>query len=106
MQAHYGQCLYVGRELRELAQGTHFEIEHAGIRRFERAASQMASLHARNLETWKDDAFARENFDLAELSELQRELSEIAKGRLAAAPVALGLGEVALRLRPEARLAC
>jgi SAM-dependent methyltransferase len=99
MQAHYGQQLYIGRELGLLAAEGPFEVEHAGVRRFQRSASQMAALHAQNLETWRDDAFAREAFDSAELTDLGEALGALASGDEAAPPVELGLGELALRLR-------
>lgn len=97
MQAHYGQRLYIGGELRQLAEGTPFIVEHSGVRRFERSASQMAALHAQNLATWKNDAFAREAFSTAEIVELERTLSAIVAGVEPSAPVRVGLGELALR---------
>lgn len=97
MQAHYGQRLYVGRELRQLAEAAPFEVVHSGVQRFERTAAQMASLHAQNLATWKNDAFASRAFDAAELAALAARLSAIASGAEPAAPVSLELGELALQ---------
>lgn len=96
LQAHYGQVLYIGQELAALAEGAPFRVVHSGVRRFERPAAQMAALHAQNIATWRQDAFARSAFDAGELAQLQARLSAIARGEERAAPVQLGLGELVL----------
>jgi hypothetical protein len=97
LQAHYGQRLYIGLELEQLASSSSLRVEHFELRRFERPARHMAELHVRNLETWRDDAFARQSFDAAELDEVARTLEAIASGAEPAEPVCLGLGELAMR---------
>ena len=97
MQSHYGQRLHIGRELAELAHDAPFDVVAGGIRRFERAASAMATLHAQNIATWKTDAFAQRHFDPVELAELERRLTDIANGAEPAGDVRVGLGELVLR---------
>lgn len=97
LQAHYGQVLYIGQELPRLAEGAPFEVVHFTIRRFERMAATMAELHVQNLRTWRKDPFASRAFDAAELDELETQLAALAEGRISAAPVELGLGELVLR---------
>lgn len=96
LQAHYGQTLYIGRELERFVIGVPFTVAHSGVRRFERPASTMARLHLQNLVTWRADPFAQRVFDLAELDELERRLSAVAEEVERAAPVSLGLGELVL----------
>lgn len=99
LQAHYGQRLYIGLELEQLASSSPLRVEHFEVRRFERPAHCMAELHLRNLETWRDDAFARQSFDAVELDQVARALDAIASGAEPAEPVRLGLGELVLRPR-------
>jgi trans-aconitate 2-methyltransferase len=97
LQAHYGQKLFIGLELEQLAQGSPFGVEHFVVQRFERSAASMAELHALNLATWRTDPFALEAFEPAELDDLAQSLWAIARGTEPAEPVRLGLGELALR---------
>ncbi|RYZ08380.1 MAG: class I SAM-dependent methyltransferase [Myxococcales bacterium] len=96
LQAHYGQTLYIGRELQRFAAGAPFSVVHAGIRRFERSAAVMAQLHLQNLMTWRADPFAQRVFDAAELNDLEQALRAVAEGEDRAQPVSLGLGELVL----------
>lgn len=96
LQAHYGQKLYIGRELERLAAGTAFRVQHFAVQRFERPAPSMAEIHLPNLRTWRRDPYARAHFDPAELDRLEHELAAIAVGKEPALPVRLGLGELAL----------
>jgi hypothetical protein len=59
----------------------------------------MSRLHLLNLQTWSSDPFARDNYGVAQLSELAEELQGVASGAVAASPVALGMGQVVLRKR-------
>lgn len=97
LQRHYGQALYIGRHLAELARGTAFVVEHYADRRFEQPATVMAELHALNIGTWKDDAVARTVFDRAELDALEQSLFEIAAQGDAAGTMEVGVGELVLR---------
>jgi hypothetical protein len=50
-------------------------------------AAAMAELHVVNLRVWRNDPFARDNFDAGELDALDAALSALATGRDAAPPV-------------------
>ncbi|HEX3776530.1 MAG TPA: class I SAM-dependent methyltransferase [Polyangiaceae bacterium] len=99
MQAHYGQRMYVGKELAAIAREAAplWTIERAEIAVSELPATNMAELHAMNLRTWSNDAFARANYDPEELAELERTLARIAIGEISTGPVVLGMGQVVLR---------
>jgi trans-aconitate 2-methyltransferase len=99
MQAHYGQRMYIGRELEALCASPDWVVESADIAPFALPARAMARLHLLNLQTWSSDAFARDNYGVAQLSDLAEELKGVASGAVAASPVALGMGQVVLRKR-------
>jgi len=99
MQAHYGQRMYIGRELAALAGGLlpDWAVERAQIASSALPARDMARLHLLNLRTWSSDPFARAHYDQRELAELDATLQAIAAGEMAASPVSLGMGQVVLR---------
>jgi ubiquinone/menaquinone biosynthesis C-methylase UbiE len=97
MQAHYGQRMYIGRELEALARSPGWRVECAEVAQSLLPAVDMAELHLLNLQTWGSDAFARENYGEELISELSAELREVASGATAAPPVSLGMGQVVLR---------
>lgn len=98
LQAEYRQSLYIGRELARYAEGAPFIVEHFGQRMFELPAHVMATLHALNLPTWKNDPVARQKFDAKELADVEQGLLRIAQRAELCAPVRLGLGELVLRV--------
>jgi len=100
LQAEYEQSLYIGRQLARHAEGTPFIVEHFGQRLFELPAHVMATLHALNLPTWKNDPVARRLFDAKELADVEQGLLRIAQRAELCAPVRLGLGELVLRATP------
>jgi trans-aconitate 2-methyltransferase len=99
MQAHYGQRMYVGRELGALAHGVapEWEVELSEVTVSELPATDMARLHLLNLRTWSSDPFARATYDQNELAELAAVLASIATGECSASPVSLGMGQAVLR---------
>jgi SAM-dependent methyltransferase len=99
MQAHYGQRMYMGRELSALAQqaAPEWAVEACQIVPSLLPATDMARLHFLNLQTWSQDPFVRENYDAGELVELGACLDRIASGTLDASPISLGMGQVVLR---------
>jgi trans-aconitate 2-methyltransferase len=99
MQAHYGQRMYIGRELEALCASPDWSVESADIAQFALPAKDMARLHLLNLQTWSSDAFARQNYGAEQLAELAEQLQLVASGLTDAAPVALGMGQVVLRKR-------
>ncbi|MEI9937451.1 MAG: hypothetical protein WDO69_09525 [Pseudomonadota bacterium] len=99
MQAHYGQRMYIGRELEALSGSPEWLVEAARIAESPLPAADMARLHFFNLRTWSNDAFAQANYVASDLARLGSELERIANGELAAPPVSLGMGQVVLRRR-------
>ena len=99
MQAHYGQRMYIGRELSALTTLPEWSQESSEIAVVSLPAADMARLHSLNLSTWSSDAFAQANYDQAELSALAVELAQIASGEVSAPAVSCGMGQVVLRRR-------
>jgi ubiquinone/menaquinone biosynthesis C-methylase UbiE len=97
MQQHYGQRMYIGRELAALAECPEWSLVSAEIPVFPLPAADMARLHFLNVGTWSKDPFARDNYREAELSELAAELERIATGEVSAPPVSCAMGQVVLR---------
>jgi trans-aconitate 2-methyltransferase len=99
MQAHYGQRMYIGRELGALALASapEWTVERSEVVVSPLPAVDMARLHLLNLRTWSRDPFAQANYESSELAELEASLAQIASGVLEAPPVSLGMGQVVLR---------
>jgi trans-aconitate 2-methyltransferase len=98
MLRHYGQDMFVGSDLERLAQGTPWRVE-----RFERIsvlldARAMATLHAMNVRTWSQDAFAASTFDARAMGAVTEDLDAIAAGEREVSPVTCVLGQAVLRL--------
>ncbi len=101
MQAHYGQKLHIGRELERLAMHDAYRLVDFRVTELCLPAARMAELHRMNLETWRNDPFARSKFDVSELDRLALGLAEIASGQREAS-VALALGELIVERRVDA----
>ncbi|MEP7053347.1 MAG: class I SAM-dependent methyltransferase [Pseudomonadota bacterium] len=99
MQAHYGQRMYIGRELEALCTSPDWIVQSATIAESPLPAERMARLHFMNLQTWSNDPFARDNYAAEELAELARELELIATGAVSAPAVSLSMGQIVLRKR-------
>ena len=97
LQAHYGQRLYIGRDLDAICRRAGWAIEHSSIAALELRAGKMARLHALNLHTWGEDPFAKAHFVAQELEELGRELDSIASGEKRAPPAHCGMKQLVLR---------
>jgi len=97
MQAHYGQRMYIGRELEPVTRCAEWSQQSAEIAVAPLPAADMARLHSLNLSTWSSDPFALANYDREELAALGAELARIASGEVSAAPVSCGIGQVVLR---------
>jgi trans-aconitate methyltransferase len=96
LQAHYGQSLYIGRDLSRYAVGAPYRVVHSTVQYFEQPAPTMAKIHLQNLRTWRTDPFAEHSFDRSELDGLEQGLDAIAEGASVAQAVAIGLGELVL----------
>ena len=99
LQAHYGQKLYIGAHLDDSILAAGWEIEWSTVVEIEQPARVMAELHAMNLMTWRQDAFALQAFDGMELDELAEVLGRIGEGCEAAGPVRNGARQVVARRR-------
>jgi trans-aconitate 2-methyltransferase len=99
MQAHYGQRMYIGRELSALTTCAEWSQQSAEIAVAPLPAADMARLHSLNLSTWSSAPFAQANYDRAQLSALGAELSQIASSEVAAPAVSCGIAQVVLRRR-------
>jgi trans-aconitate 2-methyltransferase len=77
MQAHYGQSLYVGRELSALAEASGWRVRATRETVNLVAVPVMARLHAMNLETWRRDPFVAERHPREELDQLADELDRL-----------------------------
>ncbi len=99
MQAHYGQRMYIGRELSALTTCAEWSQESAEIAVAPLPAADMARLHSLNLRTWSSDPFAQANYEREQLSALGAELEQIAAGEVNAPAVSCGIGQVVLRRR-------
>lgn len=97
MQAHYGQRMYIGRELPTLCASASWLVVKSEVVVAPLPALHMARLHAMNLRTWSTDSFAQANYAASDLAELGGELDRIASGELSAPPVSCGIGQLVLR---------
>jgi SAM-dependent methyltransferase len=87
LQAHHGQALYIGAMLDGTLARTPWRVVDSRALRLEKPAAAMAELHVANLRTWRNDPFARGQFDPRELDELDSALDALATGRDLAPPV-------------------
>jgi len=99
LQAHHGQDMNVGARLAPLAIEAGYEVEHAALVPVVLEARPMARIHAMNVRTWREDAFARRAFDPRELDAITAELDAVAEGARAAPPVTCVMGRLVARVR-------
>jgi trans-aconitate 2-methyltransferase len=98
MHAHYGQNMFVGERLPELARPTPWTIEHFVRTRIDLDARVMARLHFINVGTWRHDPFAASAFEAAEIDAMARALEAVAAGERDAPDVACTMGQMVLRV--------
>jgi hypothetical protein len=97
LQRHYGQLLEIGSRLGGLAAGLDAEVRHSAEREVCPEAASMARLHELNLRTWRQDPYAAEHFDPAELDEVAAGLGRVVRGEDPGATVEQGMGELVLQ---------
>lgn len=97
MQAHYGQRMYIGRELETFGASPEWSVERADTLVSPLACASMARLHLLNLETWSSDPFAKAHYPARELSAIGEGLRRIATGEDETSPVSCGMGQLVLR---------
>jgi|CZKU01.1.fsa_nt_gi trans-aconitate 2-methyltransferase len=98
MHAHYGQNMFIGERLPELAGETSWTLERFARTRIELDARVMARLHAINVGTWRRDPFAASAFDAAEIDAMASALEAVAAGDRSAPHVTCVMGQMVLRL--------
>ncbi|HEY5147512.1 MAG TPA: class I SAM-dependent methyltransferase [Polyangiaceae bacterium] len=98
MHAHYGQNMFVGERLPELAGATPWAIEHFARTRIGLDARVMARLHSINVGTWRHDPFAASAFDGGEIDAMVRALEAVAAGERDAPDVTCTMGQMVLRV--------
>lgn len=87
LQQHYGQALYVGGLLEALVTQSGWNIIESQRVMLEKPGRKMVELHLSNLRAWRDNEYAKQAFDPAEIDELDRSLAEIASGKKTAGVV-------------------
>ncbi len=98
MHAHYGQDMFVGERLPEIAAGTRWAVVRFERTRIDLDGRVMAQLHALNVRTWRSDPFATSAFDAAEIDAMARALDDVAGGVRSAPRVTCTMGQALLRL--------
>jgi trans-aconitate 2-methyltransferase len=98
LHSHYGQNMFVGERLPQLAAGTSWRVERCERTRIVLEARIMARLHAMNVRSWRTDPFAIAAFRAAELDAMTAELDDVADGRRAAPEVTCLMGQIVLSL--------
>ena len=95
MQAAYGQRLRIGTTL-SIPARSGWKVELDLLAPLSLPAARMARLHALNIETWRNDAYARARFDVEELDALAVRLWGIARGEEAAPGVKVVMRQMIL----------
>ena len=97
MHAHYGQDMFVGERLPEIAAGTRWTMDRFERTRIDLDGRVMAQLHALNVRTWRSDPFAISAFDVADIDAMARALDDVASGARSAPQVTCVMGQAVLR---------
>ena len=98
LQSHYGQNMFVGERLAELAAGTPWRVASYERARFVLDGRIMARLHAMNVRSWRTDPFAIAAFNATELDAMTADLDDVAEGRRAGPEVTCLMGQIVLSL--------
>jgi trans-aconitate 2-methyltransferase len=97
MQAHYGQSLYVGRELAALGNAAGWRVRRARETVNLIPVPVMARLHAMNLDTWRRDPFVAGRHGRDEIDLLAGELAALSSADVSGTVESV-LGEVVLEM--------
>jgi SAM-dependent methyltransferase len=97
MQRHHGQALHVGAVLDARLAGSGWHVMESQCLPLEKAAVDMAGLHLANLRTWRDEEYARQAFDPAEITALEAALERLASGREDGGVVVNGARQIVAR---------
>lgn len=98
LQRRHGQSLHIGRDLEHLVDQGEYRIADLAHTPLEVGASDMARLHAMNIQTWRHDA-AASDFDPAEVDRLHHALETLASDGGSSAYVTYRMGEMVLKPR-------
>jgi trans-aconitate 2-methyltransferase len=94
LQRHHGQDLNVGARLGQLTAGSRLRVVHDAVQVFWPPVQAMARLHALNIQTWRQEPYARATFDAAELDDLGERLTQLAVSAPPDAAIEHTLGEL------------
>jgi ubiquinone/menaquinone biosynthesis C-methylase UbiE len=94
LQRHHGQDLNVGSRLGQLAAAARLRVVHEALRTFRPPVPAMARLHALNMQTWREESYARATFDAGELDDLWNRLMQLAVSAPPDATIDQTLGEL------------
>ncbi len=97
MQRHHGQELHVGAVLEASIAGSGWRVAESRCVPLEKRGAAMAGLHLANLRTWREDEYARQAFEAAEMGELEEALERIASGREDGGVVVNGARQIVAR---------
>jgi SAM-dependent methyltransferase len=98
MHAHYGQNMFIGERLSDIARSTRWTIESFARTPIELDGRVMARLHAINVRTWRHDPFAAATFDAAAIDAMAGALESVAAGERSAPSVTCVMAQMVLRL--------
>lgn len=79
LQRHYGQALFVGLFLEQCLGKSGWRLVENERLTLKKPAVKMAQLHLSNLRTWRQDEYARQTFDAAEMDALEASLADISE---------------------------
>ena len=94
MQRAHGQEMYIGTRLESIVRETPWAVQSTRLHRFNIPGKQMARLHHLNIQTWKHDAFIKDNYTRAHIDELESQLGELAGDTSTLSQVDYGMRQV------------
>jgi trans-aconitate methyltransferase len=97
MQRSLGQSMNIGAEMGTFGEGTPWRLETSVAESVQLEAPVAARLHALNIQTWRHQAFVRENYSSAEVDEIAAGLSAVANRRRSAPAVVSHMRQIVLR---------
>ncbi len=100
LQRHYGQTLEIGPVLENCVAKSGWRVVENTCRKARKPANAMAQLHLANLRTWRQDDYARQSFDPAEIDALESSLAAIAASSASDGAVINAARQIIARLAP------
>jgi hypothetical protein len=98
MHAHYGQDMFIGERLPDIASGSPWTMTRFDRTRITLDGRVMARLHSINIGNWRSDAFAAQAFDPVAIDAMATELDAVVCGARTTTPVTCVMAQALLRL--------